>query len=101
MLANHHVKGANDQLGILDGVDGPPDDPATAGIHHAAAVDLPVPRRMFRDIADPEFVQSRSDESAFNRVITRGFAHVPAGLGRAWDPMDTSVHASAARSAAR
>jgi hypothetical protein len=45
-------------LGILDGVDGPTNDPAAAGIHHAAAVNLAFPRGMFRDVADPEFIQA-------------------------------------------
>jgi hypothetical protein len=57
-LVDRHVEGVDDQLGILDGVDGPTDDPAAAGIHHAAAVNLAFPRGMFRDVADPEFIQA-------------------------------------------
>lgn len=57
-LVDRHVEGVDDQLGILDGVDGPTDDPAAVGIHYAAAVNLAFPRGMFRDVADPEFIQA-------------------------------------------
>lgn len=57
-VADRHVQSVDDELGVLDGVDGPPDDSATAGVHDAAAISLPFQRGMFRHVTDPEFVQS-------------------------------------------
>lgn len=57
-LADRHIEGVDDQLGILDSVNGPPDTPAAAVIPNSAAVDLSFPRGMFRDVTNSDFIQA-------------------------------------------
>jgi len=37
-LLDRHVERVDDELGVLDRVDRPADDPAAAGVHHGTAV---------------------------------------------------------------
>lgn len=64
-LADRHIEGVDHKLGVLDGVDGPPDDPATAGVHDAAAVNLSVPRGILRDVTDLKLNGPRSGGASF------------------------------------
>ena len=90
-LADRHIEGVDHKLGVLDGVDGLPDEPETGGVHDAAAVNLPFSRGTFRDVTDPEFILPRSGEPTFDQIIACRYACVPTGLDRAREPVDTSV----------
>lgn len=57
VLADRPVERIYHMLGVPDGVDGSPTDSATAGIRHAAAVDPPFSRWMFRDVATPQLIK--------------------------------------------
>lgn len=61
-VADRHVQGVDDEVGVLGGVDGPADDFAAERIQDRAAVQFPFPRGMFDNIADPQ----RSVECAGN-----------------------------------
>ena len=47
-VLRRHVEGVHDEVGVVDGVDRPADDPAAEWIQNAAAVDLPFERRVLR-----------------------------------------------------
>src|SRR5665648_250308 len=66
---DRHVERVDDQLGVLDVVDGPADDLATVGVHHGAAVDLALPGRVLCDVGDPQLVRSQPVELAVDQVV--------------------------------
>ena len=51
-VLDRHFEGIGDEVGVLDGIDRPTDDPAAEGVQDSAA-DLSFARGMFRDVRDP------------------------------------------------
>jgi len=67
-----HIKRVDDELRPDVIGDRPPDHAAGEHVHDGRAIDLPGPRRMFRDVRDPELVRAVRDELAFHEILVRG-----------------------------
>jgi hypothetical protein len=81
-VSDGHVQGIDDQGRVLAAVDRSPNDSAAEGVHHGAAVDLALPRRMLGDVRDPELVRRQTVEFPVHEVIAGGDAPQAFDLGR-------------------
>ena len=67
-----HLEGVDDEFGPDVIGDGPPDDAPAEHIEDGTAVDLAVPRRMLRDVDDPELVGSLGYELPLHEIVVDG-----------------------------
>lgn len=83
-----HIEIVKDSMGVLYGVDGPPDDPAAEGTHRTTAVNLSFPRRILPDVANPECTEPRSAKAVFDQIVTGEYDRGLTGLGTARKPIE-------------
>ena len=81
-LLDRHVEGVHHQLGVLDRVDRPADDPPAAGVHHTTTEDSPFARLLLGDVRGSQFVKVTAGELALDQIAARGHTLDSLDLGR-------------------
>lgn len=79
------------ELRVLHRVDGPSDDLAAAGVHHAAAVDLALAGLVLGDVGEPQLVELKASELPLYEVVRARGALDAVHLRKAGKPGDPDV----------